>query len=397
MEILYYDCFAGISGDMNLAAMLDLGVPKDYIIGELKKMGDLPFELKISRQKKNGIEGTLVDVVLAEEQKRKVSIHHHPEHRSWSNIKKAIEQSGLSNETKELSIKIFERIAVAEAKIHGVPVEKVHFHEVGAVDSIVDIVGAALCINYLRPEAIYASPPQLGGGFVECSHGKLPVPAPATIEILKDIPVLTGGAPVETTTPTGAAILAELVTEFTENIRITIHKTGYGLGHRQLNIPNVLRVYQATVSVEKYQPQSWIVECNIDDMNPELYDYLIEKLLQLGADDVFLTPVIMKKSRPAITLSVLCAENISESVSRFILTETTSLGLRKFPVSKEMLQRTTEEITIPAGKVRIKHAMQNGKILRSKPEFEDCRRLAAEKNLPVSEIYRQINETLYSR
>lgn len=397
MEILFYDCFAGISGDMNLAAMIDLGVPRDYLESELRKLGDLPFELRVSRQKKNGIEGTLVDVVLTPEERVLASKHHHEEHRSWNEIKRMIERSTLANETRDLSIRIFERIALAEAKVHGVSVENVHFHEVGAVDSIVDIVGAAVCFNYLKPEAVYASPPQLGGGFVDTAHGKLPVPAPATAEILRGIPVVTGGVPFETTTPTGAAILAELVNEFTHNAHLTIHKTGYGLGHRQTEIPNLLRVYLAAVPDRDHSKQWWMIECNIDDMNPEMYDYLIDRILALGADDVFLTPVIMKKSRPAITLSVLCSEHIADAVSSFILTETTSLGLRKFPVSKEMLQRTTEEISVPAGKVRIKHAVHNGKVLRSKPEFEDCRRLASEKNLPLSEIYRQINEVLYSR
>jgi len=397
MEILFYDCFAGISGDMNLAAMIDLGVPRDYLESELRKLGDLPFELRVSRQKKNGIEGTLVDVVLTPEERVLASKHHHEEHRSWNEIKRMIERSTLANETRDMSIRIFERIALAEAKVHGVSVENVHFHEVGAVDSIVDIVGAAVCFNYLKPEAVYASPPQLGGGFVDTAHGKLPVPAPATAEILRGIPVVTGGVPFETTTPTGAAILAELVNEFTHNAHLTIHKTGYGLGHRQTEIPNLLRVYLAAVPDRDHSKRWWMIECNIDDMNPEMYDYLIDRILALGADDVFLTPVIMKKSRPATTLSVLCSEHIADAVSSFILAETTSLGIRKFPVSKEMLQRTTEEISVPAGKVRIKHAVHNGKVLRSKPEFEDCRRLASEKNLPLSEIYRQINEVLYSR
>ncbi|MGB9747512.1 MAG: nickel pincer cofactor biosynthesis protein LarC [Bacteroidales bacterium] len=397
MEILFYDCFAGISGDMNLAAMIDLGVPRDYLESELRKLGDLPFELRVSRQKKNSIEGTLVDVVLTPEERVLASKHHHEEHRSWNEIKRMIERSTLANETRDLSIRIFERIALAEAKVHGVSVENVHFHEVGAVDSIVDIVGAAVCFNYLKPEAVYASPPQLGGGFVDTAHGKLPVPAPATAEILRGIPVVTGGFSFETTTPTGAAILAELVDVFTQESHLTIHKTGYGLGHRQMEIPNLLRVYLATVPEKEGSTRWWMIECNIDDMNPEMYDYLIDRILALGADDVFLTPAIMKKSRPATTLSVLCSEHIADAVSSFILAETTSLGIRKFPVSKEMLQRTTEEISVPAGKVRIKHAVHNGKVLRSKPEFEDCRRLASEKNLPLSEIYRQINEVLYSR
>lgn len=397
MEILFYDCFAGISGDMNLAAMLDLGVPKEYLESELSKLGELPFKFRIIRDKKNGIEGTLVDVLVMQEKSAMVSKHDHEEHRSWSEIKRMIEKSALSDETKELSIRIFERIAVAEARVHGVSVENVHFHEVGAIDSIVDIVGAAVCYNYFKPSAVYATPPRLGGGFANTAHGKLPVPAPATAEILKDIPVLTGGFPFETTTPTGAAILAELVDEFTQETHLIIQKIGYGLGHKQMEIPNLLRVYLGTMPDKQHNNRWWMIECNIDDMNPEIYDYLFERILGLGADDVFLTPIIMKKSRPAVTLSVLCSEHLTDAVSSFILSETTSLGIRKFPVSKEMLGRTTEEISVPAGKVRIKHAVYNGKILRSKPEFEDCKRLAKEKNIPLSEIYRQINEVLFTR
>lgn len=397
MEILFYDCFDGISGDMNLAAMLDLGIPKDYLESELRKLGELPFEIKINRQKKNGIEGTLVDVVLTQGKSVLALNHQHEEHRSWREIKKMIENSTLAEEVKDLSKRIFERIAVAEAKVHGGSVENVHFHEVGAIDSIVDIVGAAICYYYFKPDAVYATPPRLGEGFVNTAHGKLPVPAPATVEILKNIPVFTGGIPFETTTPTGAAILAELVDKFTHEVHMTIHKTAYGMGHRQMEVPNLLRVYLAAVPDMDQSNRWWMMECNIDDMNPEMYDYLVERILALGADDVFLTPIIMKKSRPAITLSVLCSDPVADAVSSFILAETTSLGIRKYTVSKEMLQRSTEEISIPAGKVRIKHALQNGRILRSKPEFDDCRRLASEKNIPLSEIYRQINEVLYSR
>jgi len=395
MQILYYDCFAGISGDMNLGAMLDLGVPKEHLIGELRKIGPVNFQFFTTRQKKHGIEGTAVDIVTENEGAMVLtqpSGYEH--HRSWSDIRKMIHESGLQPGVKDLSTRIFQRIAEAEAKIHGVPVEDVHFHEVGAVDSIVDIVGAAICIQYLHPGKIIASAPELGGGFVNCQHGKLPVPAPATLEILKNIPVKTGLVNKETTTPTGAAILAEVVNEFSDTLQGRIIHTGYGVGHHDLDIPNVLRVLLAETDDSPQDVHSTMIECNIDDMNPELYDYIMEQLLALGADDVFLTPIIMKKSRPAVTLSVLASAASEPGIVSFILHETTSLGLRKYPVRKEMLERKVVTIQIPAGTVRVKYAMMHGKPIRYKPEYDDCRQLALEKKIPLQDIYRQIEEAL---
>jgi len=272
MKILYYDCFCGISGDMNLAALIDLGVPKEYLIQELSKINlNSEYEIKIERSAKLGITGTRVDVILKgklddethisdkdlhghnlehshhnsdEEQHHTENNHSHEHHhRNLKDIEEIINASDLSDKVKKLSLDMFMKVAEAEAKVHGKPLYEVHFHEVGAIDSIVDMVGAAICLDYLKVDKIMASPVQVGGGFVKCAHGLMPVPAPATVEILKNIPINAGIVQFETTTPTGAAILAANVEEFTRNVDFSIKKIAYGIGHRDLEIPNVLRVY----------------------------------------------------------------------------------------------------------------------------------------------------------
>lgn len=275
MKILYYDCFAGISGDMNLGAMIDLGVDKEYLIKELSKLKlDKEYQIKVEKRNKNGIDGTKVDVILNNcesdyhENNHKHEAHEHSHHdahnhdhknhhgqehvhRNLNDIEEIINSSELNDTVKKLSIDMFMEVAKAEAKVHGKDLYDVHFHEVGAIDSIIDIVGAAICIDYLKPDKIIASHVEVGGGFVKCAHGLIPVPAPATVEILKDIPIKTGIVPYETTTPTGAAILAANVDEYKEKINLTIEKIGYGLGTRQLDIPNVLRVYIAKENKKK--------------------------------------------------------------------------------------------------------------------------------------------------
>lgn len=246
MRILYYDCFCGISGDMNMAALINLGVPKEYLLQELSKINLNPeYNLMIDTCEKLGITGTRVDVILHEhEHSHNQGEHdHHHHHRNLKDIEEIINSSDLNDKVKKLSLNIFMKVAEAEAKVHGKALYEVHFHEVGAVDSIIDIVGAAICIDYLKADKIMSSTVQVGGGFVKCAHGIMPVPAPATVEILKDIPVKSGIVQFETTTPTGAAILAANVEEFTDKVDFSIKKAAYGIGHRDLEIPNVLRVY----------------------------------------------------------------------------------------------------------------------------------------------------------
>jgi uncharacterized protein (TIGR00299 family) protein len=395
MKILCYDCFSGISGDMNLAALIDLGVPVDYLREELGKLSLGSYQLKISREKRKGIEGTMVDVVLPAPAGASVlQSQQHNDYRSWKEIRNLIRKSTLSDSIKDRSIAIFTLLARAEAKIHGTTEDEVHFHEVGAVDSIVDIVGAACCLDYLNPDKIISSPPQLGGGFVKCQHGLIPVPAPATQEVLAGKPVKSGLVDFETTTPTGAAILASQVNEFVKSFDLVLGKTGYGIGHRDLEIPNVLRVFWAEPYAGSTDNRHFMLECNIDDMNPEWYDYLLEKLFAAGAEDAFLQPVIMKKSRPGIVLSVLCAEKNEQQISTILLEETSSLGLRKYEVHKECLDRENIQVITPLGSIRVKLAKRNNEVLRWKAEYEDCKRVAIEKNVSIRAVYLEVEKIM---
>lgn len=435
MRVLYYDCFCGISGDMNLGALIDLGVDSDYLKQELAKLKiDEEFTLEINKGVKKGITGTKVDVVLTHDPHRHEydhdddphhshehahdehshshdhdnhdhdhAHHHHDGHehshdhhhdRDYPIIKKMIESSDLSDAVKSLSLKMFYEIAVAEAKVHGKTIDDVHFHEVGAVDSIVDIVGSAICLDALKVDRVMASTVQLGGGFVMCDHGKIPVPAPATVEILKGVPVKTGLVQKETTTPTGAAILKATVHEFTDHSELMIAKTGYGLGTRDLEVPNVVRVYLGTMEngeETNYESQGkagqYIIETNIDDMNAELYAYVEEKLFENGALDVYKTPIIMKKGRPAVKLSVLIRDKNREAVLNVIFSETTSGGIREYPVTKHMMTKKYRKIMTSLGEVQIKDFYVNDKCLKSKPEYEDCARLAREHKISIREVY----------
>ncbi len=388
--VIYYNCFSGISGDMNLAAMIDLGVPAKHLKSELKKLDLDGYDLNITRDSRNGIFGTRVDVHLTKHE------HHH---RHLKDIYGLIESSTLPEKTKNISKQIFHKIAVAEGKIHEMPIEKVHFHEVGAIDSIVDIVGAAICYNYLKPKRVYCDTIELGSGTVKSEHGIIPVPAPATLEILENIPTHIGGAEFETTTPTGAAILATIVDEFTNSVNLTNQVTGYGVGHKISETPNLLRVFQGEIQEStnsSFQKEdAWLIECNIDDMNPEWYELIMEKLFLAGAQDVFLTNIIMKKSRPGIKLSVLCAQTKLDELENILLTESTSLGLRVFPVQKTILERKAYILQTKFGKVRIKSTYLNGEIIRQKPEYDDCKKLSLETGESITQIMREIDASLW--
>ncbi|APM37622.1 nickel pincer cofactor biosynthesis protein LarC [Clostridium kluyveri] len=393
MKILYYDCFCGISGDMNLAALIDLGVSKEYLMEELSKVNlNSEYEMKIERSVKLGITGTRVDVKLNEsshsEEEHGHDHQHH--HRKLKDIEKIINSSHLSDKVKNISLGMFMKIAEAEAKIHGKSLYEVHFHEVGAIDSIVDLVGAAICIDYLKVDRIIASPVQVGGGFVKCSHGIMPVPAPATTEILKNIPISTGIVQFETTTPTGAAILAVNVEEFTSKIDFSIKKTGYGIGHRDLEIPNVLRVYLGKQERSEKVEEQYILETNIDDMNPELYEYVQERLFEVGALDVFKTPIYMKKGRPGIKLSVLTDEKGEKDILDVIFQETTSIGVRKHKVEKIMLNRDFSKVKTEYGDITVKKSYYEGKLVKYKPEYEECKAIAKEKNISIDKVYKAV-------
>lgn len=387
MKVLYYDCFSGISGDMNLGAMVDLGIDTGYLRSELEKLRLEGWELISEKSQRHGITGTKITV--------KQTRHEHV-HRHLSDIEKIINGSALSSKVKELSMKIFMKIAEAEAFVHGIPVEKVHFHEVGAVDSIIDIAGAAICFAALGIEAVYVSEVELGSGFVNCDHGRLPVPAPATTEIIKGIPVRVGGVDFEATTPTGAAIVTALGTKFGTGPALTITKTGYGIGHKEHPVvPNLLRVFLGETNEDHGKGhRAVLLEANIDDMNPEFYDHISDNLFRAGAADVFFTQIIMKKGRPGVILNVICEKGMENRLKEIIFTESTTVGMRSFEFNKDTLSREILKVDTMYGKVTVKRSFFGGKQVSVKPEYEECRKIASEKNIPVKEVYNNIMSVL---
>ncbi|MCE5345650.1 MAG: nickel pincer cofactor biosynthesis protein LarC [Bacteroidales bacterium] len=383
MRIISYDCFSGISGDMNLGAMIDLGVDESYLNNELKKLNLPGWELVVQKDQRHGITGTKVTVVQT---------RHEHAHRHLSDIEKIINDSDLDNKTKDLSKRIFLKIATAEASVHGTPVDHVHFHEVGAVDSIVDVVGAAICYNALNVGGVHVSMVELGSGFIICDHGRLPVPAPATTEIIKGIPVKKGGVDFEATTPTGAAIIAVLGTDFNPGIQIKIEKTAYGVGQKDHpDVPNLLRVFLGeTTSDTEPGHEALLIECNIDDMNPEFFEHISERLFKAGSSDVFFSNIMMKKGRPGIILSVICEKEMADTVKDIIFTESTSLGIRTFPFRKDTLVRKLEIHHTDYGDVTVKRSFYKDKEVSCKPEYDQCKRIASEKGIPLKEVYNNI-------
>lgn len=397
MKVLYYDCFSGISGDMHLGALVDLGVPEDHLQTELSRLGlDEEFDLRFERQRKMGITGTRALVELHHGEHgdgehghgHSHGHHHHHKQRNLADIEAIIEASGLPSGVQARARRIFEEIAVAEATVHGVDVSEVHFHEVGATDSIVDIVGAAICLEHLQVDRVLSRPVELGGGFVQMAHGTFPIPAPATAEILKGIPTTRGRAEKEMTTPTGAAILKATVDEFTPNPALTATRVGYGIGYYDLPVPNVLRVFLAEVQAEPVaeiyeRGRNVLIETNIDDMSPEEYEPLMKALFQAGALDVFFTPIVMKKSRPATMVSVLASEDRLELLSGTLFAHSSTFGLRYRPVEKLMLPRETRRISTAYGTVQVKVARNP---FRWKVEYDDLRRIAADRNESIAAV-----------
>jgi hypothetical protein len=381
MKIAYFDAFSGISGDMTLGAFIDAGFDLEEFKNEIKKLNLTNYEIKTRKITRSGITATKLDVIIKD--------NVHEEHRHLSDIFEIIDKSELSEFVKRTSKKIFTTIAQAEAKIHNTTIDEVHFHEVGGIDSIIDIVGTAICIEKFGIEKVFASKIPLGSGsFVETQHGKIPVPAPATVEILKNFPVVLTDVPFELTTPTGASIIATLAEYGLEKETIKIHSVGYGAGG--FEIPgqlNILRIIIGEIP-EKYQEEKLlIVETNIDDMNPEVYPYVIEKLLSAGANDAYLVPIIMKKGRPGILLSTLVGETKLDEILKVIFTQTTTLGVRILEIRRKKLAREQKEIETPFGKVKFKLVVIDG-IERLVPEFEECKRIAEERNLPLIQVYR---------
>jgi len=380
MRTAYFDCFSGISGDMILASLIDAGLSPDRLRRELEKLPVTGWELKTERITRGSMTACRVDVNVGGD----------PPRRNLDDILKILSTSGLEGEIVETAGEIFTRLAKAEALVHGRNISEIHFHEVGAVDAIVDVVGAVAGLKLLDVAAVYASPLSLGTGSVTCQHGVLPVPAPATVALLKDVPITCTQIEAELVTPTGAAIVTTLAKGFGPSPQLRLEQVGYGAGRRDLEeMPNLLRVLIGRTE-ERYRTDAiTVLECNLDDMSPELSAPLVETLLREGARDAYLSPVIMKKGRPAVVLTVLAPAERVDHLSRTIFRHTTTLGIRLFETIRRTLDRRTDSVETDWGPARVKVSRFEDRD-RAKPEHEDCLRISQEHSLPLTEVYREI-------
>jgi uncharacterized protein (TIGR00299 family) protein len=408
LKIAYFDCFSGISGDMCLGALVDAGVPLEKLKRELKKIPVKGYKLHAEKVKRAGLIATKVYVIERAESKKQRA-------RRWKEIETIIKKSSLlSKEVKQKGLKIFKNLFEAEAKVHGGNPGDIHFHELGDVDCFVDVFGTIIGLDILGVERVYSSPVNLGSGTIKSRHGILPVPAPATAEILQGVPVYSTDIKYELTTPTGASILKSLSSGFVSIPLMNVEKTGFGAGSMDFkDRPNVLRLFIGNLrNIPRYPPftkgrpgeiiskegreksseeRITVIETNIDDMNPQIYGYVMEKLLKKGALDVFLTQVMMKKGRPGIKLTVICKEANVEGLIRIMLKETTTIGLRFYEVNRVVLQRKTKLVDSEFGKVRVKFSKLEGEILKAIPEYEDCKRIAKKLKIPLIEVMRRIS------
>jgi len=446
MRIAYLECFSGVSGDMFLGALVDTGVPAEVLEKTVAAL-DVGALLEISRVTRNGISATKVDVWVAGEkdlpraeywaQERAVQAlsparsqpGHNREHarerhdhghghkhghqhspetgasradaetlhgpaRGLIEIREIIRRAAISGTAKKTAIAMFESLGAAEAKIHNVPVEEIHFHEVGAVDAIVDIVCAAVGTEALGVDEIICSPLNVGGGAVECAHGTFPVPAPATVELLRDAPVYSSGVQAELVTPTGAAIVKTLARRFAAFPEMKIERSGFGAGSREFpGLPNVVRLTIGEANslpvAKTTREMVTVLEATLDDLNPQVFGYVMDRLLAEGALDAFGMPVLMKKNRPGTLLTVLCKTEDAGRLMQLIFTETTTLGVRRREEVRQTLARRWENVRTPWGEVRIKIASMNGTVTNYAPEYEDCRRLAAEHHVPLKTVMQE--------
>ncbi len=367
MRVLHFDCFSGISGDMTLGALIDAGVDAEAVRAAVASLG-LPVRLKIDKVRKGGFAATYVQVEAEPEHK----------HRHLHHVEEILNRGTLTPRQRDLALRIFRRIAVAEAAVHGLPIEKVHFHEVGALDSIADIAGAAVALDLLGVERFTSRPVPTGGGMVQCAHGLMPVPAPGTAELLKGVPLAPSPIQAELTTPTGAAILTTVVQEWTDTPAMTIERVGHGAGTRDLSEqPNILRVFVGTASLpreggEFATDQVYVLETNLDDVPAEVIGYCYDLLFAAGALDVFTVPIFMKKSRPGVLLSVLCPEAAISAVEDVLFRETATLGIRRHLTTRHKLHRKEHTVTTPWGPVKGKLGWREGHPPIFSPEYEDC-------------------------
>lgn len=380
MKILYFEALSGISGDMILGSFVDCCIPFKYLKNEIDKLNLESVKLKKKYVEKSKIRATKIDVLFSES----------GEHRNLSKIKKIINKSNLDKDVKKDSIEIFTKLTRAEAAVHNTTIEKVHLHEVGAVDAIVDIVGSASCFHKINPDVVLSSPINVGSGIVETAHGILPVPAPATTELLKGVPIYSGDIRTELCTPTGAAIISHYADRFTKLPNIIVDKIGYGAGEKDIeNTPNILRLFFGHFEEDFKHEEIAVVETNIDDMNPEFWTQVFERLFELKVLDVYLSPVQMKKNRPGIVLTILVEPENLHSVNKYILNETSSFGVRYFIAKRTILKRETKVLQTKLGKIKIKIGyLSNGKI-KFAPEYESCNKLATSKNIPLIQVYHE--------
>ncbi len=379
MTIAYFDCFSGISGDMTLGALIGVGADPDRLREGLAALGLSGYRIEIGRKTSGYIEATDVRVVLEET--------HHPHDRRLTQILETIQVAGLSEEVKRTAQGIFQRLAEAEGKVHGYSPEEVHFHEVGALDAIIDIVGAALCLEMLGWPKVVASPMPTFHGYARGAHGVFPLPAPATAEILRGVPWRELGIEGELVTPTGAAIIREIATEFGPLPAMRVERIGYGSGKSEFEIPNALRVMIGQETAPQSPGAVAVVETNIDDLNPQFYETAMERLFAAGALDVFLTPIQMKKNRPGTLLSVICEPAGTEAIATVILAETSTLGVRISRWERICLERRWEEVATEFGRIRIKIGERGSSLITASPEYEDCKRAAAAHGVPLRQVY----------
>ncbi|HEY6661014.1 MAG TPA: nickel pincer cofactor biosynthesis protein LarC [Pyrinomonadaceae bacterium] len=378
MKTLYFDCFAGASGDMILGAMVAAGVDPNFLRQQLALLSVGGFNIEFETVNRSGLSATYARVETTPEDK----------HRHLADIKQIIDQSGLSGSVKQRAVRIFTRLAEAEARVHNEPIDHVHFHEVGAIDAIVDVVGAAICFDYLKIDRFVCSPLHVGSGTVQMAHGRFPIPPPAVAELLKGVPFYATDLQGELLTPTGAAIITTVCDEYGPIPQMTTESTGYGAGTREYpDFPNVLRVFvgetEANLATDE---RLWMIETNLDDASPQIIGHVMDRVLESGALDCFFTPVQMKKNRPGVLLSVLCSPEDKEAVMKLLFMETTTLGVRSYQVGRRALQRSVVRVETQYGPIDVKVAHLDGRVVNEMPEFEQCREAAVKADVPLKSV-----------
>lgn len=378
MKTLYFDCFAGASGDMILGAMVGAGVDPNYLREQLALLRVDGFSIDFETVNRSGLSATYARVETA----------HEHQHRHLSDIRQIIEASGLSDAVKQRAVQIFSRLAEAEAHVHNEPIDRVHFHEVGALDAIVDVVGAAICFDFLKIDRFVCSPVHVGSGMVQMAHGRFPIPPPAVAELLKGVPFYATDIKGELLTPTGAAIITTVCEQYGPIPQMTTNNMGYGAGTREYeDFPNVLRVLIGEAAADAPADERlWMLETNLDDASPQIVGHVMDRVLELGALDCFFTPVQMKKNRPGVLLSALCGPDQKEAVMKLLFMETTTLGVRSYEVGRRALQRSVVQVETQYGMIDVKVARLDGRIVNQMPEFEQCRAAALKAGVPVKVV-----------